>query len=489
MSQPLNILYVASEVAPLMKTGGLADVAYALPKKLRETGHDVRVAMPCYGNIRQEHRGINIGSCDARLGGMFVHGAVRESHLPGCEVPLYLIEHDAFFDRERPYDMGGSEYEDNVARFSFFCMAILDAVRKLGWRPDVIHCNDWHTALIPAYIKTHLAHDAYWGGTPTIFTIHNLAYQGRYPAWLLPDTGLGWDLFTPDYLEFYGDLNLMKAGIAFADKVTTVSRRYAMEIQTEEFGQGLDGLLRARAEDLIGILNGVDYTEWDPANDPHLPSNYSTDDLGKRKACKAALQEAFDLPKCDVPLFGMATRLVWQKGVDLFADAIGGLIRREMQFALLGSGDHHFEKLFTGIANQHPEKFGIKLGYDPRIAHLIHGGADFYLMPSHFEPSGLSQLYSLAYGSVPIVRKTGGLADSIRDCTRANIEKGRATGIVFTAPTAEALTHAMGRAIRLYDEPESYQRVQVAGMQQDFSWNRSAEQYVKLYRDMVRSPV
>lgn len=486
MVQPLKILFAAAEVAPLMKTGGLADVAYALPKMLCEMGHDVRVAMPCYRGVPLEDRGVPVASCEAHLGGGVVRGALRESILPGTDVPLYLIEHEQFFDRERPYDSGGGEYQDNVARFSFFSRALLNGVRATGWRPDVVHCNDWHTALMPAYLKTHLAHDAFWGGTPSLFTIHNLMYQGRYPAWLLPDTGLGWELFTPEYLEFYGDINLMKTGIAFADKVNTVSRRYAKEIQSEEFGHGLDGLLRHRSSDLSGILNGVDYSEWNPANDKHLPKFFDAEHLDARGACKEKLQEEFGLPKRDVPLFGMATRLVWQKGLDIVAEALPKLLQRDIQIALLGTGDAVFEQFFSDLASRFPAKFGARIQYDAGIAHRIHGGADFYLMPSHFEPSGLSQLYSLAYGSVPIVRKTGGLGDSIRDCTRANIDKGRATGIVFSAPSADDFTRAITRAERLYENRDQFRRVQIAGMGQDFSWTRSADHYVRLYRQIVK---
>jgi starch synthase len=485
---PLKILFIASEIAPLVKTGGLADVAQALPKTLHGMGHDIRLAMPGYGAISLEDRGKHTCTCDAHLAGRRLTGAMRTTTLPKTSVPLYLIEHDEFFNRHGIYSSGGEEYEDNLLRFSFFCLAVLDGIRHIGWKPDVVHCNDWHTAGIPAHIKTTFAHDPFWEQTPTVYTIHNLAYQGRYPAWKLPETGLGWELFTPDCLEFYGDMNLMKAAIRFASQISTVSERYAREIQTAEYGHGLEGFLRTRADDLSGILNGVDYSEWHPETYPEIAANYSADDLSGKQKCKEALQDAFNLPHRDVPLFGMVARFDWQKGLDLVADSMAELLKEDAQFVFLGTGDRRFESLFAELGRENPDKFSVQLKYDGVLAHQIHAGADFFLMPSHFEPSGLSQLYGLAFGSIPVVRKTGGLADSIKDATRVNLERGQATGIVFGPRTAHAFTEAIMRAIRLYSDKDTLHQLMKTGMRQDFSWHRAAEKYLTLYDRAIANP-
>jgi len=484
----LNILFVASEIAPLVKTGGLADVANALPKKLQAMGHDMRLAMPAYGAIAPERIGEPTCMCGADLAGGHVTGAVRTATLPDTEIPVYLIEHDVFFNREGLYAEDGKPYEDNLIRFSFFSLALLDGIRHIGWKPDVIHCNDWQTAAIPAYIKTHFAHDPFWEDTATLFTIHNLAYQGRFPAWQLPETGLGWELFTPDCLEYYGDLNLMKAGIAFASQISTVSQRYAKEIQTADYGYGLEGFLRTRSEDISGILNGVDYSAWHPKTCPYIVANYSADDLSGKAQCKRTLQELFGLPKSDCPLFGMVCRFDWQKGLDLVSESLRELLQHDLQMVILGTGDKRYEALFNKEAQHHPDKIAVQLRYDVKLAHQIHAGADFFLMPSLFEPSGLSQLYGLAYGSIPVVRKTGGLADSIKDTTRTNLEKGRANGIVFSARTAQAFSEAVLRAMRLYDDKATLEKVRLTGMRQDFSWARAAEKYVELYEKAMARP-
>jgi starch synthase len=489
MTTPLKILFTASEIAPLIKTGGLADVAHALPKTLRAMGHDVRLAMPAYGAIPEERLGTQVSTCVAELAGGEIEGALRTSTLPGTDIPLYLVEHDAFFSRDAIYTTGGQEFEDNLIRYSFFSLALLDGIEKVGWKPDLIHCNDWHTAGIPAYIKTRYARNAFWKGTATLFTIHNLAYQGRYPAWQLPETGLGWELFTPECMEFYGDLNLMKGAVDFASRVNTVSKRYAKEIQTPEYGYGLDGFLRKHGDKLSGILNGVDYSEWHPEQSPHLPAKYSADDPSGKAICKTALQKQFNLPqRDDVPLIGMVCRFDWQKGLDMVAEALPALVERDLQLVFLGTGDEHWEAVFETEANKYPEKIAVALKYDAALAHQIHAGTDFFLMPSHFEPSGLSQLYSLAFGCIPIVRKTGGLADSIHDATQFNVERGRATGIVFASKTHEALTEAVVRALRLYEDQDLYLKIRDTGMAQNFSWDQAAEEYVRLYEEGIAHP-
>lgn len=488
MDTTLSVLYVSAELAPLAKTGGLGDVANTLPSALHALGHDVRVALPCYRTIPAEFRGEQVCICKADLGSQSFEGAMRVARVPGTPIPLYLIENDGFYDRNHVYGHGGTEYQDNLERFSFFSTAVLDGVRRIDWAPDVVHCNDWHTALIPAYIKTRYARHPVWGGMPTVFTIHNLAYQGSFPASLLARTGLSWDLFTPESLEFHGSINLMKAAIAFASKLNTVSPRYAKEIQTPEYGHGLDGFLRTRAQDLSGILNGVDYTEWNPATDPHLVAAYSAEEPAGKAQCKAALQVQFDLPRRDVPLFAMVTRFDPQKGLDLVAEALNALLQRDIQLVMLGRGDRRLEQFYAESAKENPDKMRVVLRYDTRLAHQIQAGADFFLMPSHFEPGGLSQLYSLAYGTIPVVRATGGLADTVRDVSEDNLAAGRATGIVFRSATAEALLAAVQRALSLYRDPEAMRAVRTAAMKEDFSWEKSAQAYVNLYREAIAAP-
>ncbi|MDQ1257761.1 MAG: hypothetical protein QG656_2367, partial [Candidatus Hydrogenedentes bacterium] len=307
--RPLKILYVGSELSPLVSTGGLADVAAALPRALHALGHDVRLALPGYDAILPQYRGDHHCLCVVNLAGKTYYGGLRRSYVPATDIPLYLIEQHEFFSRGAPYGIGAYEFEDNAKRFSFFGLAAIDGVSQLQWKPDIVHCHDWHSAGIPAYLRTRPLRDPSWRDMPTLFTIHNLNYQGRYPASKLAETGLPPELFHPACLEYYGDINLMKAGIAFASKLSTVSPRYAKEIQTLEFGAGLDGFLKTRAKDLTGILNGVDYTVWNPATDTHIAAHYSADDLSGKAVCKKALQAAYGLPERDVPLFGTVLRI------------------------------------------------------------------------------------------------------------------------------------------------------------------------------------
>ncbi len=484
MDNRLRILFAVSEVTPFVSTGGLAEVAGSLPRALQALGHDVRIVLPCYGAIPQEQRGEEISSCSANLGTKTVHGALRRTTLPGASIPVYLVEQRDYFERGHPYLANGKEYEDNAERFCFFCMAVLDGVAQTGWKPDVIHCNDWHTAAIPAYIKTRLAEDPFWRGMPSLFTIHNLAYQGRYDVSHLSQTGFGWDLFKPDCLEFYGDINLMKAGIAFADRLNTVSPTYAEEIQTPDLGNGLDGFLRTRRDDLCGILNGVDYNQWNPATDPELPARYTQADFRGKGRCKLALQKELGLPeKASAPLIALVTRLDWQKGSDLVLEALKDLLPKPMQVAVLGTGDAELEAAFTELEAGHPACVRTLLRYDARLSHRVLAGADFLLMPSRFEPCGLTQLYAMAYGTIPIVRRTGGLTDTVTDLGASSGARG--TGIVFEDATSAGVAAAIRRALALFPQPQPFEDARLACMAQDFSWNRSAEAYVHLYRQAL----
>lgn len=484
-SKPLRILFVASEIAPFAKTGGLADVCNALPKALAALGHDVRLAMPCYGTIPEALKGRSFGTFGVETEGVAAWGAVRSTFLPGSAVPVYLIEHEHYFHREGIYGVHGHEYPDSLERFSFFCRGVLEAIPQTGWEPDLIHCHDWHTALIPAYLKTALAEHPLWGGVPTVFTIHNLAYQGRHPAALYPKTGLPPEMFTPDFAEYYGEVNLMKLGILLADKVNTVSPRYAKEIRQPQGGFGLDGCFRSRANHLNGILNGVDYSLWNPAADPALIAPYSVDDITGKARCKAVLQQLVRLPRRHVPLFGMVTRIVWDKGVDTLIEALPAIFENDVQIVILGKGDAFYEEPLAAAQDRYPDKLRVLLEYDERKARQIYAGSDFYLMPSHTEPCGLSQMYALAYGSVPIVRETGGLADTVRDISRANIDGGIATGIVFRQETPAALGAAVARALSLFRDTVLLRDVRAAGMRAEFTWERSSEAYIRLFREAL----
>jgi starch synthase len=488
MSGPLNILYVSSEVVPFVKTGGLADVSEALPRALRAQGHDVRIALPCYGTVPDELKGERSGPCSARVNGDTRFAAWRTSRLPESDIPVYLIEHDQYFWRDHPYGAGNMEYPDNLERFCFFCLAVLDFIPQTGWVPDVIHCHDWHTAPIPAYIKTRFVDHPFWGGIPTVFTIHNLAYQGRFASSLLPKTGLGWELFSPKYLEFYGDINLMKAGVIFASKLNTVSKTYAKEIQTDLAGNGLEGVLQTRGADLIGIQNGVDLQVWNPATDLRIAATYTASDLSGKAACKPALQKFVGFPERDVPVYGVVSRLVWDKGIPLLVSALDTLLKEDIQLVLLGSGDASFEGTLRQTAESHPDKLSVTIGYNEDLAHRIYAGSDFYLMPSRTEPCGLSQMYSLLYGTIPIVHRTGGLADTVTDATAQSLDNGTATGFVFRTWTERAFLNAFKRAQRIYRDSDTLTKLRRNGMRQDFSWSSSATQYVQLFREAMAAP-
>ncbi|MCC6697953.1 MAG: glycogen synthase GlgA [Candidatus Hydrogenedentes bacterium] len=488
MSGPLNILYVTSEVVPFMKTGGLADVSEALPRALRAQGHDVRVVLPCYGTIPEDLKGVRSGPCSARFNGDSIFAAWRTARFPDSDMPVYLIEHDLYFWRDHPYGKGNTEYPDNLERFCFFCMAVLDFVPQTGWVPDVIHCHDWHTATIPAYIKTRFVDHPLWGAMPTVFTIHNLAYQGRFASSLMPKTGLGWELFTPKYVEYYGDINLMKAGITFASKLNTVSRTYAKEIQTELAGHGLEGVLRTRADDLCGIQNGVDLAVWNPTSDRRIPANFSVADQAGKRVCKEALQTRLGLDQKDVPIFSMVSRLVWDKGISALVTSLDQLLKKDIQVVLLGSGDLSFEQALLKVAQDNPGKMSVTIGYNEDLAHLIYAGSDFYMMPSRTEPCGLSQMYSMLYGTIPVVHRTGGLADTVTDATPGNLASQTATGIVFNTWSDRAFINAVNRALRLYGDASAFEQVRRTGMRRDFSWERSAREYVQLFREAVAAP-
>lgn len=476
--RPLKVLFVSPEVEPFVKVGGLADLVGALPKELAALGHDVRVVCPLHGSTkrvgewhaRPEPLGVDVGP-EARW------ARVWETTLPGAPVPAYFLEHEWYFGRPEVY----SESEDNPFRFAFFCRGALALCQQLGWIPDVIHCHDWATGLVPVLLNTTLR-ETPLGRCATVFTIHNLEHQGYAPRGLVEFARVPWSEFRADSLESHGSVSLMKAGLYHASKLTTVSPTYAREIRTREGGFGLDHVLHFRAADLIGILNGIDEAAWDPATDASLPANFSAADLAGKAACKRALQERLELtPDPAAPLFGVVARLAPQKGLDLLAETLGHVLERmPAQFALLGSGDPQVEATFRWAAAAFAGRVGVQIGFDGRLARLIQAGADFFLMPSRSEPCGLTQLYAMRYGTLPVVRATGGLVDTVWEEPTA---EGAGTGFVFKEANSAALYQAMARACAAYRErPEEIRARQRRGMGLDFSWRQSAPQYVECYR-------
>ena len=484
MTQPLRLLLISSEVEPFAKTGGLADVAGALPQALATLGHDVRVLMPKYRGV-ERHGTLRTAVPRVRVpvGDRTTEGALLEGRL-GHAVPVYFLAHDHYYDRPALYGTGQGDYLDNCERFIFFCRGALEALRALGWTPHVIHANDWQSGLVPVYLETLYKDDPALGEVGTLFTIHNLAYQGVFWHFDMPLTGLGWDLFTPAGLEFYGKLNFLKGGLVFADVLNTVSKTYAQEIQTAEFGCGLEGVLQYRRADLHGVVNGIDVAAWDPATDRDLTKPYSAEDLAGKAACKQALAQELGIDADGAPIIGIVSRLAAQKGLDLVLAALPELVDAGFALALLGAGEPGLETAFGQAARASRGRIAIRTGFDGALARRIYAGADMFLMPSRYEPCGLGQMISMRYGTIPIVRRTGGLADTVVEARPA---RRTGTGFGFAEPTARALLEAATRALAAYREPALWRQLQRNAMAQDFSWPASAREYVALYRKAAKA--
>jgi len=477
----MKILFVSSEITPFAKTGGLADVAGALPKALGQLGHDVRVVMPAYKEI-SEGTPLNM-PLTVSLNGSAQACTFRQTTLPGSIVSVYLVEHSDYFHRGQLYQDGGQDYPDNAERFAFYNLAALELVKQQNWQPDIIHCNDWQTALIPAYLRTRLQDDHFFSKTATVFTIHNLAYQGLSPLEKGKAIGLEPSLLSPEQLEFYGQLNLLKGGLVFSDVINTVSKKYSEEMQTKEFGCGLEGLLSQRKSDIFGILNGLDYSVWDPQADTDLVKTYSSSRLVDKKPNKEDLQKHFQLPvQPGVPVIGMVSRLDPQKGFDLIAHAMEQLLKLNVQFVLLGTGQPEYHAIFERLHHQYKDQMGLALKFDAALAKKIYAGSDMFLMPSRYEPCGLGQLISLKYGTVPIVRETGGLADTIIDY---NQNKRSGNGFTFSAYNQAALIDTVQRAVATFREKTAWTKLMQRAMLADFSWEASAKEYVKLYKKAI----
>ena len=486
----MNILVATSEAVPFAKTGGLGDVSGALPIALAELGEQVSVIMPAFRSVKTcgepiEPTGIDL---EISIGKKTVRGSLLKGHLPGSQVPVYFVEQDDYFDRPELYGEDGKDYEDNCERFVFFSRAVLEAIRLLNLKVDLLHANDWQTGLLPAYLKTELAGVPPYEQIATLFTVHNLAYQGNFWHWDMLLTGLDWKYFNWHQMEFHGNLNFMKTGLAFADAINTVSPRYAEEIQSSPLGCGLEGILQHRREVLSGIINGVSYDLWNPETDSHLAANYGpeTAEAGKA-ACKAALQKEMGLPvEADVPLLGFVGRLAEQKGIDLIAGVMQQWVESsDAQWVLLGTGEAKYHELFEKMAERYPAKVAAQLAFSNPLAHRIEAGSDVFLMPSRYEPCGLNQLYSLKFGTIPVVRATGGLADTIVNATDATLASGEANGFCFHEYSQLALSEALTRTLEAYADKPTWNRLIQNAMQQDWSWSRSAKQYVQLYQQTI----
>lgn len=478
-----TIALLASEVAPFAKTGGLADVAGALPRALADAGASVRVLMPLYKEVKKKNPPLTKlfeGSLRDG-GGRDLPYAVHEH--AGDGVSTLFIEHDPFFDRDGLYGTAAGDYPDNGERFAFFARAALETLKRTGHPADILHAHDWQSALALAYLRFVYADDAFFGRTKSAFTIHNLAYQGLFEKDILAKAGLPASLFHMNDLEFYGKVNFLKAGILYADAVTTVSPRYSREIQTPEFGCGLDGLLRHRSEALHGILNGVDYAAWDPARDSLIPARYRPGDLKGKSVCKAELVRMFGLPESSTgrPVVGVVSRLAGQKGFDLVADALDEMFGRDFVLAVLGTGEAKIQDALKAAQAKHPDRFGLKIAFDDKVARTIYAGSDLFLIPSRYEPCGLTQMYSLKYGTIPVVRATGGLDDTIREFDAAS---GTGNGFKFEEYTQAALLGCLDRALARWKDKAAWTRLVGNAMAADFSWDRSARAYLELFRSL-----
>lgn len=482
MPEPLRVLFLSPEVTPFAKTGGLADVAGSLPKAIKGMGCDIRVVTPYYRMTKKGDFKVKVLFEDVEIS--FTGEALKDDIFfleAEGDVPLYLINKDEYFDREYLYGTPKNDYFDNVERFVYFSRMAFPLCKRLDFQPHVVHCNDWQIGLVPAYLKTLYKEDPFFSGTCSVLTIHNIGYQGIFDEKKLEVTGLPAEVYHPGGIEYWGKINLLKAGIVFSDIINTVSPQYSRDIQTPEFGYGLDGILRDRSADLYGILNGADYDEWNPKTDPIIAANYDENNLSGKAKCKIDLLAGFNLPSSlnKLPLLGVISRLADQKGFDLLAESIGDLMKMDLGFVLLGTGDEKYHQLFERIAKQYPEKTGIKIAYDNTLAHKIEAGADIFLMPSRYEPCGLNQIYSLKYGTVPLVRATGGLEDTIQDY---NPKTGVGTGFKFQNYGPSDFLDKVREALTLYRDKERWKRLMIRGMKADFSWQRSAREYVDLYK-------
>lgn len=492
-AKKIKILFVSSEVYPFVKTGGLADVSSALPQKLAEMGHEVRIVVPKYGAVDDRkfkiHEVVRLKDLTIKIGDKDVVFSLKSCFLPGqkVRVQIYFLDNQEYFgSRNSLYidPVTGKDYPDNDERFILLSRSVFELISKLGWIPDIIHCNDWQCGLIPAYLKTIYKDEPHFSEFTTLFTIHNLAYQGEFPKSSFDKTGLPEDLNSEKGIEIYSKINFMKSGLVFADTINTVSETYANEIRTDdELGAGLKSVLSKRKNDLYGIINGIDTRVWNPEKDKHLPKKYSSKNLTNKIENKEELAKKFNFDFDEnIPIIGLITRLYDAKGIDLLSDAFKDIMALDLQMVLLGTGDKKYHNFFEKMAGKYPKKFACYLGFNDEIAHLIEGGADIFLMPSKYEPCGLNQMYSLIYGTVPLVRETGGLADTV---IRYNEKTEEGNGFIFKPYEASALLKELKRALKIFQDKKTWTKIMRNGMKSDFSWTSSAKKYVDLYKKVL----
>jgi starch synthase len=484
--QELKVLSLSPEVTPLVKTGGLADVAGALPAALNRLGLDVRLMLPLYRSIRKGNFELRpvLKNLGVPFGASSLSARVMETRIEG-DIPLYLIDREDMYDRPNIYGDDRGDYYDNLERFTFFSNAALKLTEAVSFAPDLIHCHDWQTGLVPALIKGPYGDSSLLAETPTVFTIHNLGYQGLFSADKLPVTGIPRKgFFHPEGVEYWGKMSLLKAGIVYSEAITTVSPTYAREIQTPEYGMGMEGILYRRRAVLHGILNGVDYRLWDPAVDTHIPANYSPEEITGKGQCKKSLlrEMGLDPDLNERPLLGMVSRLDAQKGLDLLLEILNGIMALDAGLVVLGSGGESIQQALREVTELHNGSVGLFIGFDEPLAHRIMAGADMLLIPSRYEPCGLTQMYALKYGTVPVVRATGGLDDTI---IPFDITTKEGNGFKFGPYEPDAFLSAIRQAVDLFDDKEAWKRLMANGMKADFSWDRSARNYLEIYRSLV----
>lgn len=493
MAKQLQVLFVSSEVEPFAKTGGLADVSGALPQTIKSLDHEIRIMMPRYGSIKESrakiYEMIRLKDIAVPVGDREYLADVKSSFIvnSGTKVQVYFLDNREFFGRSGLYVHPESkkDYADNDVRFIFFSRGILEALKRMGWRPDIIHCNDWQTGLVPAYLKTLYKNDPFYKNTRIVLTIHNMAYQGVFPRSAFAKTALPEDLDSEKGINAFGNVNFLKAGLMFADAITTVSEKYAKEIQsTDEYGCGLQDIVKKRTKDVHGIINGIDYSVWNPNVDELIPQRYDHKSLDLKVENKRALLERMSLPfDPQIPLIGIISRLADQKGFDLIGNALDEMMALDMQFVLLGTGEKKYHDMFERAAKKYPRKVGIQLSFNNELAHWIEAGSDMFLMPSRYEPCGLNQLYSLKYGTIPVVRATGGLDDTITNYDPAT---GSGTGFKFEKYDSSEMLDAIRRAVQLFGNHQAWKKLMKNGMMKDFSWEASAKKYLQLYRSVSR---
>lgn len=481
-SQNLKVAFITPEMAPLAKTGGLADVTGALPKYLSRLGQlEVTAWLPLYREVKKRNLNLKPLASNIKLellpAGLQTSFSIFEYQAENFKV--YLIENDFYFDRDYLYGAPSGDYPDNGHRFAFFCLAALTGLQLINWKPDIIHAHDWQAALTLAYLKHVLPNNSFYQKTRSLFTIHNLAYQGLFPPEVLGQVGLPFYLFNPEDMEFYGQVNYLKAGLLYSDAISTVSPTYSQEIQTPEFGFGLDGVLRKRRHRLFGILNGIDYQEWNPETDPALPAHYSRQAPAGKFLCRQELLHYFGFDsQGKKPIIGLVSRLAGQKGFDLLVNSLDEILKRDLYLIILGTGEKHIQDMLIEAAKKYPGKFGLKIAFDDRLARLIYAGSDFFLIPSRYEPCGLTQMYSLRYGTIPIVRSTGGLKDSIQEFDPERLE---GNGFLFQEYEPKSLLAALDRALSFYQRQPFWSKLKDNAFCSDFSWEKAAANYHELY--------